>query len=291
MILDTVPSYAKLNLSLLVYQPRRDGYHPICSVFQQIELHDQLVIKHADTNSVSVNSPSLHHRPNILDRVFELIGARLKRAYHVHIIKNIPVGAGLGGGSSNAASLLLWLNQNEALGLTHAQLSKIALRLGADVPFFLTGGTALVRGIGEKIRPIDIRVSSYYLLINPGHHLDTPSIFHQFDQVKGAKKAGPTPVSVRNGDVGQNSFKPIVWEILPELARLEAELTDRFNLTLHLSGSGATVFVCMDNLDDATVVQNWVGLMFPKYWTQLSRPKSRYDGLVRKSGAKYFGDV
>lgn len=271
-----VYSYAKLNLSLKVYSPRKDGYHPICSVFQEVTLHDTLAIALRPKGEFSVEIPGspLNGVPNILERVFHQLEPRLNSGYHITLTKRIPVGGGMGGGSSNAAAFLRWVVDAEKLTDTPHDLGKIAVSLGADVPFFLTGGTALVRGIGEKVTPITVP-KRWYLLINPNLHADTGTIFRAYDQSGVSKPAGPTPKRILNGAIGENDFKAVVWQLFPALAQLSALVSHDLGKPLHLSGSGATVFLDFDTENDAQQAQQWLGdSEFSGYWNQIVSSRS-----------------
>lgn len=268
-----VSSHAKLNLSLRVYSPRKDGYHPICSVFQEISLHDTLKITIQEPGCFSVSTPgaSINGTPNILEKVFNRLSPKLQHGYHVEIDKQIPIGGGLGGGSANAGTFLKWLNHTEQLQLPYIQLSKIALSIGADVPFFLTGGRALVRGIGEKIRPLPPQPTRWYVLINPNQHLSTPAIFRALDAAGITRSSGKTPHSILNGVIGENTFKPIVWQMIPELLLLEAQISQTWGKELCLSGSGATVFIECDTQSQATHIQNsLIQSNFGHFWIQIA---------------------
>ena len=270
----SVFSHAKLNLSLLIYAPRRDGYHPICSVFQEISLHDVLEITPQKRGVFSVDIPGspINGQPNILHKVIDKLGGHLRYGYHVTIRKNIPIGGGLGGGSSNAAAFLKWLVSYEQLTLSDREIHRIATSLGADVPFFLTGGTALVRGIGERVCPLPQPSEQWYVLINPGVHAPTQTIYRDYDQQSGRlRRPGPTPKRILAGAIGENQFKSVVWKRIPELGELEARMLTELNYPLYLSGSGATVYVVVARPDDATQVLDWVKRQYPSYWVHLSR--------------------
>ena len=131
-------SYAKLNLNLYVGPPQIGGLHHLCSVFQTISLHDDVTITPAKTtHSVQFNGPDVP-KDNTCTQVLDLLQDRLSQYWHINIDKHIPAGAGLGGGSSNAATLLMALNELESLNLTIDEMATLASQVGSDVPFFFT---------------------------------------------------------------------------------------------------------------------------------------------------------
>ena len=270
----SISSHAKLNLSLLIYAPRPDGYHPICSVFQEISLHDTLEIELRKKGEFSVSIPGspINGQPNILDKVFGAFNGTLTHGYHVTIHKKIPIGGGLGGGSTNAAAFLKWLVHFEQRDLSDRRLVKMAVTLGADVPFFLTGGTALVRGIGEKVRSLPTPRKQWFVLINPNQHAGTGDVFRAYDnQMAPLKRPGPTPRRILQGDIGENGFKQVVWKLIPKLAELESLIGTELGLPVYLSGSGATVFIPFDSESEANRVTEWVQARYPGYWVHVTQ--------------------
>ncbi|MCD6449242.1 MAG: 4-(cytidine 5'-diphospho)-2-C-methyl-D-erythritol kinase, partial [Thermotogaceae bacterium] len=147
-------SYAKLNLFLDVVGKREDGYHNIVSVFQEISLHDTMKVKFTK-NGFKLESTKALPEDNTLYKAYEIFKEALKLDFglHIKLIKRIPSGAGLGGGSSNAAALIRILS--EYFRVDKEDVLKVAESVGSDVPFFLYGGTALVEGRGEFITPLD----------------------------------------------------------------------------------------------------------------------------------------
>lgn len=181
-------SYGKINLTLDVFPPREDGYHPLCSVFQTISLHDEVDIRPTDSGGIVIVCTGADlplGEDNLVHKACVAFWKALGKApqnVEITLHKNIPSCAGLGGGSSNAASVLRLLNQWEQVPLTTARLKEIALTIGADVPFFLEGGTVLVEGIGELHSPLPPLPEYHLLLVQPDFFLSTPKIYGQLDQ-------------------------------------------------------------------------------------------------------------
>ena len=176
---------AKINLFLRVTSVRDDGFHELQSVFQLIDLYDDIYIKiRSDTQINFINeSNKIIQQDDIGLKAAKLILKDKKLGVDIYLKKNIPIGAGLGGGSSDAATILMAINALAHLNYTKIELMEIGLRLGADVPFFIFGENAWVEGIGESLSKIDIPESVYYLCY-PSFPISTESIFKSFKLTK-----------------------------------------------------------------------------------------------------------
>jgi 4-diphosphocytidyl-2-C-methyl-D-erythritol kinase len=264
----TIHTNAKLNLSLIVYKPRTDGYHPICSIFQAISLKDTLKIKLSKKKEIRITSESnVPTGPsNILYAVYNALKERLDFGIHVDLNKNIPMGAGLGGGSSNAAGLLVFLNKSGNLKLPMKEQINIAKKIGADVPFFVSNqGTSLVRGIGEKVSSVTPGKYKAFVLINPKKHLETKTIFRLYDKIGNAKAARKTPNNIIENHLGTNSLKNTVWNAYPLYKELESKLAQQNSPPIYLSGTGATVFMAFTRLENAQTWENKLRTIFIGY--------------------------
>jgi 4-diphosphocytidyl-2-C-methyl-D-erythritol kinase len=162
-------AYAKINLSLEVLGRRHDGYHDILTILQTIDLYDTMSFQLADDLSLTCNNPTLEGEGNLVWRAARL----LQRSFHetagaaIHLEKTIPVAAGLGGGSSDAATTLMALSHLWGLGITEANLVNLAVALGSDVPFFLRGGTVLAEGRGEHLTSLPLLPEHWVVLVAP----------------------------------------------------------------------------------------------------------------------------
>jgi len=167
--MSTWPAYAKINLCLEVLGRRRDGYHDVLTILQTVALHDTLTFEPADDITLTCSDPRLAGESNLALRAACLLqrtsGAQQGAA--IHLEKGIPAGAGLGGGSSDAAVTLLALSPLWGLHMTEANLENLAAVLGSDVPFFLRGGTALAEGRGEKLTPLPSLPEHWVVLVRP----------------------------------------------------------------------------------------------------------------------------
>ncbi|MCY4257358.1 MAG: 4-(cytidine 5'-diphospho)-2-C-methyl-D-erythritol kinase [bacterium] len=207
---------AKLTLSLSITGVRQDGYHLLEAEMVALDLADQLEI--SDGNSVVIaGADEVDLSDNLITRALELVGRKAK----VTVIKNIPPGAGLGGGSADAAAVLRWAGYSDVCG---------AVRLGADVPFCLAGGRARVQGIGEIVQPLQHIPRTFTLLIPP-FGCSTPDVYRCWDEM-----GGP------NGTNG-NDLEPAALQVEPRLERYRRELQQATAQTPRLAGSGSSWFV------------------------------------------------
>ena len=181
-----LPSFAKVNLGLEVLGTRADGYHELRTIFQTISLHDDLELRpHASAIEVRCDHPGVPtDGTNLAHRAAEELRrfAGITRGATITITKRIPVAGGLGGGSSNAAAALIGLDRLWGLGLGPARLHPLARRLGADVPFFLMGGTALGLGRGDEVYPLLRQVRADVVVVDPGRPLSTAAVFRRLDR-------------------------------------------------------------------------------------------------------------
>ena len=220
----SVVAPAKLTLSLRVTGVRADGHHLIDAEMVTLSLHDTLTIAETRTEAPSTLTASgpystgmpLDHT-NLISRALRLANRRAS----IHVDKQIPHGGGLGGGSSNAATVLRWAGYHDLAG---------AATIGADVPFCLVGGRARVRGIGELIEPLPSVERSFTLIIPP-LAVSTPAVYAAWDAL-----GGPTAAGV-------NDLEPAAITVEPQLAWWRDGITDATGQTPVLAGSGATWFV------------------------------------------------
>lgn len=255
-----LPAPAKLNLMLHITGRRADGYHLLQSVFQFIDLCDWLDFEVRTDGRIhrhDGNSP-IAAADDMLVRAASLLQSRCGVASGVdlRIDKRIPIGGGLGGGSSDAASCLLALNRLWELDLTLEQLAEIGLELGADVPVFVHGRAAWASGIGEVLEPIDLD-EPIYLLIDPGIAVSTAQIFAAEELTRNCD-----PITIRAflRGAGKNLCEPVVRNRHPQVGEA-LDWLSQFG-PARLSGTGACVFVEVDSLRQAEIVKSQV----PEPW-------------------------
>jgi 4-diphosphocytidyl-2-C-methyl-D-erythritol kinase len=266
-----IKTYAKLNLSLLVFKPRKDGYHPICSVFQNISLYDVLHIRKTEKKNILKLSSNNEQLPlndkNILFRVFNLLKDKLSFGLDIHIEKNIPMGSGMGGGSANAAGLLLYINKEANLNYSIEKLAKIGGKIGADIPFFLYGGTALVRGIGDKIKILGRPKIKYFVIVNPNIHISTKQIYEKLDNNKNLLAPIKTPKNVLKNHLGTNTLLLVALSLSKELRCVYGEI-GKLGYSVFMTGSGSTLFIPFKTKKEAILCENKLKNFFPKYFIE-----------------------
>ena len=252
-----IPAPAKLNLFLHVVGRRDDGYHLLQSVFQLIDLYDIVSLTPRADKQITRSSgvPGLAAEDDLVVRSARLLAAHLGSdlpGVDIAVEKQIPVGAGLGGGSSDAASTLLGLNRLWRAGLTNSALAELAVPLGADVPFFIRGQNAWVQGIGEQIAPIGLH-TAWFAVCVPPVHVATADIFnadeltrqHPVTTIRAAFFGGHVQRIVA---AGANNSEPVARQRHPEVAAVFAALKD---FPARLSGTGGAVFVACDSRAEA----------------------------------------
>ena len=247
-----VPSPAKLNLFLHITGRRDDGYHELQTIFQLIDLNDWLEFTQTDNLQISIdglNSVDLEH--NLIYKATQILKPYAQKitGLSIHVEKNIPMGAGLGGGSSNAATTLIVVNQLWQCGLSIEQLAKLGVKLGADVPIFVYGRNAWAEGIGEHLTFIDLEQKKY-IVLKPDCFISTQLLFSQKTLTRNTKTSTFCAYQLTPFNFG-NNFEPLARSLYPEVNEAMQYL-DQFGIA-KLTGTGACVFteVTSDmNIDD-----------------------------------------
>ena len=247
-----VPSPAKLNLFLHITGRRDDGYHELQTIFQLIDLSDWLEFTQTDNLQISIdglNSVDLEH--NLIYKATQILKPYAQKitGLSIRVEKNIPMGAGLGGGSSNAATTLIVVNQLWQCGLSIEQLAKLGVKLGADVPIFVYGRNAWAEGIGEQLTFIDLEQKKY-IVLKPDCFISTQLLFSQKTLTRNTKTSTFCAYQLTPFNFG-NNFEPLARSLYPEVNEAMQYL-DQFGIA-KLTGTGACVFteVTSDmNIDD-----------------------------------------
>lgn len=241
-------SFAKINLGLEVTGRRRDGYHTLRTIFQTIGLHDALEVRERARSGLRLagDDPRVSwDGTNTIARAFRLIAenCRLSRGLEVFVRKRIPPGAGLGGGSGNAAVMLLFLDRYFGLGLPAGQLAEMAVRLGADVPFFLRGGTALGEGIGERLTPLPALRARPVAVCVPPRPVSTALVFSRFRLTRG-RFPSKIQLFLRMGDLSilRNDLESVTFELFPEIRDIREKMVQGGGGFVQMTGSGSAVF-------------------------------------------------
>jgi 4-diphosphocytidyl-2-C-methyl-D-erythritol kinase len=247
-----VKAYAKINLGLHIVGKRQDGFHNIETVFHRINLFDEINIENSFDISISctdITIPSDNN--NLCWKAAELLRKELgvAKGVRIGITKNIPTGAGLGGGSSDAAAVLLALPLLWEIDVKRPIIENLALRLGSDVPFFLQNSSAYAEGRGEVLKTIDLALPYWIVLIHPNIHLSTPWAYNRLAE----KRNGLFPVRpnmaeqfsadpIRAVLESENDFEEIVFEEHPKIEKIKKQLKDLGAAVSLMSGSGSSMF-------------------------------------------------
>lgn len=261
----TLSSHCKVNLGLKITGRREDGYHTIETVFQELDLADRVILESGDegwqfaceSSSIPRDETNLCVKAYLeMKRHFPKLGG-----VRIRLQKRIPVAAGLGGGSSNAAAVLKGTNELFGLGLSRERLEEIAILVGADVPFFIRGGTQFAESIGEVLSPVTLAPMGAVLLVVPEIHVSTEWAYERVkNHLTGGFQSGKFVAALQSADVWrspsswavaerffENDFESLVFQTYPEIGDILSRLKEAGALFASLSGSGSTVFGIFGN--------------------------------------------
>jgi 4-diphosphocytidyl-2-C-methyl-D-erythritol kinase len=269
-------AYAKINLALDVLYKREDGYHEVAMVMQAIDLADNLsFFLQEEGITLSTNIPELEAGPgNLAYRAAALLQDTLgiKRGVRIHIDKQIPLAAGLAGGSADAAAVLLGLNQLWNLSLPIEQLAALGAKLGSDVPFCLYGGTMLATGRGERLSPLPPLPECWVVLAKPPVDVATAWVYANYrpEGVDHPDLNGMQEALARRNLAGiasrlGNVLETVTVRTYPEISELKLMMTDLGAMASLMSGSGPTVFGLVEAYDKAQEIA----------WTMRERTTAR----------------
>lgn len=281
MATKSVKSYAKINVSLRVVSKRDDGYHELDSLMLPIELHDSLIIstlKNSYDNFVTVDDFSnglIHY--NLASSSIQALAKKygFDTKFRVYIHKVIPMQAGLGGGSSNAAFTLKTVNQMLKLGATEEELMELAAPLGADIPFFIKCEPSRAKGIGEKLQPLEIKNNYHCLIVKPTTGCSTKEVFAIADKepykavdidtvVKALKEGNDDLLAESMG----NSLEEAAMSLVPEIKQIKEALKNMGLKIVMMSGSGSAVFALST---DASLIKKAAKQLEDKYLVEITK--------------------
>jgi len=247
---------AKVNLSLRVQSPRSDGLHPIRGVFQSVDWADEVRLSATDADDVVVSGLAVpEDETNLAWRAADAVRriAESEEPLRVSLHKSVPDGAGLGGGSADAAAALILASRR--FGVPFEDVRRLAVDLGADVPFALVGGTAIVGGIGELVQPEPDAVDFALAIVVPDVALATASVYSEWDSLDGP--AGPIhpdgalPPALRDLSPFANDLYPAAVSIEPRIDDWRNELEGTWGVPVAMTGSGSALFAYFSSLDEA----------------------------------------
>ncbi|MFH1581016.1 MAG: 4-(cytidine 5'-diphospho)-2-C-methyl-D-erythritol kinase [Pseudomonadota bacterium] len=261
---------AKINLFLEVDGKRKDGYHNITTLFLKVGLYDRLSFKKRNKGiKLECRHPLIADNPekNLVYRAASLMHKRLskEKGIEIHLKKNIPVGAGLGGGSSDAATTLLALNDIWGLNLSTKELCSLGKKLGADVPLFLIPDTAvLAKGIGDRLTPQKVRKKFWIVLINPGIFVSTKDIYKAIpgNLTKTSFDVKLLIHALQNADIETigktlfNRLETVAFKKQKVLAKLKQKVSALGVRAVLMSGSGSVIFGILRNREEAMGIKN-----------------------------------
>ena len=257
----TLNSPAKLNLMLHITGQREDGYHNLQTAFQFIGLYDELTFEFNDSGAVQRfgDNQDIPEQDDLIIKAARLLKKQTPTSFGVDITikKHIPIGGGLGGGSSNAATTLMALNKLWGLGLNQAQLQQLGVQLGADVPIFIFGQSAWAEGVGDLLTPINLP-ENWFFVLHPQVFVSTGQIFSSKHLTRDSH-----PIKIRaflEGE-GRNVCEPVACELYPEI-QSAIDWLSRFS-PARMTGTGACVFAAFDSAEKANTVQS----QLPQNWT------------------------
>lgn len=245
-----VPAPAKVNLFLHVTGLRTDGYHTLESLMALVDLHDTITLSRRADGRIVRTTPhaAIDEAEDLTLRAANALRDQtgVKEGVSIAVEKRIPVGGGLGGGSSDAASVLLGLNRMWGLGLKRRELAAIGVKLGADVPFFVGGNAALARGVGEVLTPVSL-CASWIAIAIPGVHVSTAAIFTAPELTRSAPS---TKIHVFSDGYGRNDLEAVAAARFPEIGAAIAALRHA-NAWARMTGSGACAIAVFASRSEA----------------------------------------
>lgn len=259
IMLYDLPAPAKLNLFLHVIGRREDGYHLLQTVFQLISLADSLDIDVRADGQIcrETDMQGVPHDEDLVVRAARLLqrSTGVKSGAQIHVRKHIPSGAGLGGGSSDAATVLIALNRLWKTGLARGELMRMALQLGADVPVFIFGQNAFAEGVGELLSPVELPKQAF-LVVQPAQGVPTQGIFQAPDLTRDTEPVKIMDFSGRQTiarlGFGHNDLQPVVLNRYP-VVRQALDWLEQSNFNARMTGSGSCFFIGFQSAQQAEV--------------------------------------
>jgi len=262
-------SYAKVNLYLKVLKKRSDGYHDIETIYQAITLKDNIAIRLIESNNIEIHSESKEIPTDATNLAYQAVLVLLNRlnircGVRIDIDKNIPVSAGLGGGSSNAASCILGLNKLLRLKLNKKEMLDLALSVGSDVPFFVSNySSAVGRGRGQILKELGNIPKFWFILICPGKKISSQQVYDSF-KLNLTKKRPDVRICIRalkKGNLAEisqtiyNDLEPVIEDKVRQIHQIKSVLRNEGVEAILTSGSGPCVFGILQSREEAMQIK------------------------------------
>ncbi len=276
---DSRNAFAKINLALYITNKLPNGYHSIETIFAPIAWHDTLTFSPAPTIELTCSDASLPtDSTNLCFKAAKLLQEtyQVENGIRIHLEKSIPFGAGLGGGSSDAATVLAYLNRFWQLNLPSSKLAPLALQLGADVPYFLSmKSLAFAEGIGENLTDLNCTFPYSLVVVFPNELVSTAWAYQQL-KIAFPRRTPNCREALKNllttGDtsylkVFENDFEPMVESAFPIIKSLKEKLIEQGAITAMMSGSGSAVFGIFENVAHAKAAYDFFSKQFPTSYT------------------------
>ncbi len=244
-------AYAKINIRLNVIGKRENGYHELFMINARVSLKDEIEFKESSYNKVYYSLEELNNldTDQCLNVLNEIINSyNINKKYHVYIKKNIPLGAGLGGGSADIAYIINYLDYTHNLKLTLDEKISIGLKYGADVPYCLINDIAVVEGIGEKITPLNKKINKRVLIVYPNLFVSTKKVFEQHIELNHYINKEEIMNYIINEDMDnllENDLENYTFKLYPSLKEIKLKLSTISKTVM--SGSGSTMLVFVEN--------------------------------------------
>lgn len=283
----TLPAPAKLNLFLHITGRRPDGYHELQTLFQILDYGDELSFQTRPDPTIELTPefPGLPPESNLVVRAARMLQQETdcRLGANIHLEKRLPMGGGIGGGSSDAATTLLALNHLWGLGLSLDELAAIGVRLGADVPVFVRGHTAWAEGIGEQLTPVEL-TSYWYLVVAPDCQISTKEIFSNKVLTRNTPKITIAPALEGQLKQLRNDCQPIVSEHYPKVKDALGWLSQYGKA--RLTGTGACIFASFTNEEECRYVFSLLPANFKGFVAQGVNRSPVHELLSRQTRAE-----
>ncbi|MCH4811134.1 4-(cytidine 5'-diphospho)-2-C-methyl-D-erythritol kinase [Vreelandella neptunia] len=278
----TLPSPAKLNRMLHIVGRREDGYHALQTLFQFIDLHDHLTLASRDDGEIQLSSDieGVYHDDNLIVRAARLLQhhSRTPLGATLAIEKQLPMGGGLGGGSSNAATTLVGLNHLWQLNLPFDELARLGLQLGADVPVFIYGHSAWAEGVGEQLTAVTLD-TPWFVIIHPGISVSTPGVFQDPQLTRDSRPITMARALQGGAPEWRNDCEAVVKKRYPPIAEVLHWLAQ--HAPSRLTGTGACVFAAFETQQSAQAIAQLADQHWPTWVARGLNTSPLHDALGR----------